>query len=128
VGGVKLAIVGSTSLRDNPEALAIIHSVIDEILCENGGQDLTIISGGAAGIDAMAEEEAGRRGLRTLIFRPRIRRWDGPGGFQERNLQIAETCDRLVRIVVRGSKTYGSGWTRDRARELGKATEEFVVG
>jgi hypothetical protein len=53
--------------------------------------------------------------------------WDGPGGFKERNLRIAVACDELVRIVAHGTRTYGSGWTRDRAAAMGKPTKEIVL-
>ena len=59
------------------------------------------------------------------MFPPKERNWER--GFKPRNIQIAEACDVLVRIAKKGSKTYGSGWTRDYAASLGKPTEEFIV-
>ncbi len=50
--------------------------------------------------------------------------WDG---FKPRNIQIATACERLVRIVSTTTKTYGSGWTRDYADNLGKPTEEIII-
>ena len=41
--------------------------------------------------------------------------------------RIAEDCDELVRIADSCSRTYGSGWTRDRASTLGKPTAEYVL-
>jgi hypothetical protein len=48
-------------------------------------------------------------------------------GFKSRNLEIAQSCDALIRIALKGATTYGSGWTRDRAKERGVPTEEFVL-
>lgn len=119
-----LAIVGSCSLAGNTEAAQIIVRLFDEY------QPTRFVSGGAVGIDTMAEAEAKRRGIKCRIFRPDVKQWEPPSGaygFKARNIDIAETCDRLVRIVAVGSKTYGSGWTRDYAKRLGKPTEEYRV-
>lgn len=118
---MKLAIVGSTSLDGDAEAARIIDEVLDLY------RPTVVVSGGAPGIDTMAVRMAQASGISTMEFFPQVRRWAGAGGFRERNLKIAEACDRLVRIVSAESTTYGSGWTRDRAAELGKPTEEFVV-
>jgi len=118
---MKLAIVGSIALAGNQEALAVIERVLDQY------QPDQVISGGAKGIDTMAKEAAARRGILVIEYLPRHRRWAGEGGFMERNQIIAETCDRLVRIAAKGVRTYGSGWTRDRTKYLGKPTEEYVI-
>lgn len=114
-----LAIVGSVSLAGNAEAEAVIERVLDAHRPE------AVVSGGADGIDTMAVEAAKRRGISAFEFRPKTRRWHD--GFRPRNRQIAEACDALVRIVAANSTTYGSGWTRDRAKEMGKPTEEYVI-
>ncbi len=125
-----LAVVGSTLLEGNAEAKRLIVRAFDKY--RPGG----FTSGGAKGVDSMAEEYAreyfnivfgGDPSDRISVYRPTVRRWAGPGGFMERNLQIAQKCDALVRITSSKTKTYGSGWTRDRAREMGKPTEDHVV-
>lgn len=118
---VKLAIVGSVYLAGNAEAQAIIDRVLDEY------QPDVVVSGGADGIDTMAENSAIARGIETDIQRPIRMRWDGIGGFKERNQKIADICTRLVRVISSKTTTYGSGWTRDRAREQGKPTEEYII-
>lgn len=115
---MKLAIVGSTSLAGNAEAKRIIRDVLDELRPD------CVVSGGAIGIDTMAVEEANRREIGTLVHWPVGKGWSF---YKERNLRIAKDCDHLVRIVAVNAKTYGSGWTRDRAAEMGKPTREYVV-
>lgn len=128
---MKLAIVGSTSLAGNAEALLIIRRAIEQYAGPGRDQvdEFVVVSGGAAGIDTMAEREAERWGVPTIIYPgcQRRHRHDFQDCFAPRNLKIAETCDRLIRIAAAWSLTYGSGWTRDRAAEMGKPTEEHVV-
>lgn len=116
-----LAIIGSVSLHGNPEAQRAIEDVLDRYKPDE------VVSGGAKGIDRMAVREARRRRIPTGEFTPHERRWDGDKGFRARNLKIAQICDALVRIVASDSTTYGSGWTRDRAKEMGKPTEEIII-
>ncbi len=83
-----------------------------------------VISGGAAGVDTIAEQVAQDLGYdeangTLLILRPEIPRWH-PNGYQDRNRRIAETCTHLLRIHCRRSTTYGSGWTYDLAGRMGR--------
>lgn len=116
-----LAIVGSTSLEGNEEARQKVVEVI------NDHRPRRIVSGGAKGIDTMAENAADERGIEKSIHHPTVRRWWGDGGFKERNSKIAEEAECLVRISDPASKTYGSGWTADYAESLGKPVERFSV-
>lgn len=61
-----------------------------------------IVSGRSpmGGVDIWAEYAADKHGIPTEIFAPTSHRWDGPGGFKERNLQIAEKADLVACIVV----------------------------
>ncbi len=116
---MKLAIVGSTRLKDNSEALAIIKMVITL------NKTTEVVSGGAVGIDTMAAQVAKDRGIPTKIFLPKIKNW--AAGYKPRNIQIAKYCDKLIRIAIANAKSYGSGWTRDYAAKLNKPTEEYVI-
>lgn len=116
---MKLAIVGSVSLEGNPQARAEIRNYIEEL------EATTVISGGATGIDSMAAEIAlNEYDLPVVVHFPDHPSWPS---YKKRNLLIAMECDQLVRIVAKSSKTYGSGWTRDRAREMGKPVFEVVI-
>ena len=115
---MKLAIVGSVSLAGDPRAAALIEKLLDQYTPS------CVISGGAIGIDTMAVDAAKRRGIATSVHLPTRQAWPA---FKVRNLRIAEECDQLVRIAAKNAKTYGSGWTRDRAKEMGKPTEEYII-
>lgn len=118
---MKLAIVGSTSLEGNEEALHFIKT------CLSFYAPTLVISGGAPGIDTMAVKAAKEMGIKTQEFKPKVKRWAVKGGFKERNEKIAKSCDMLIRIVDKNTKTYGSGWTRDRAMTYGAETVEFII-
>jgi predicted Rossmann fold nucleotide-binding protein DprA/Smf involved in DNA uptake len=120
---VRLAIVGSTKFAD-PGAYGKARQLINVWIAEL--RPVAVISGGAEGIDTMAEEVARQWGYhehhvekRLIIHRPKNHRWQ-PEGFKDRNLLIAHDCTHLLAIRCKQSTTYGSGWTADRAEELGK--------
>lgn len=125
---MRLAIVGSTCLEGNESVRALIVEIIREYQARlTRGEDFVVVSGGAIGVDRMAERAAKGHSISTAIFEPGDAIWDGRHGFKVRNLRIARYCTDIVRIVCIHRKTYGSGWTRDRARELGKRCREFRV-
>jgi predicted Rossmann fold nucleotide-binding protein DprA/Smf involved in DNA uptake len=95
---MKLAIVGSCCLKDNQEAQDKIEFVISTY------KPTEVVSGGAVGVDTMAANYAESVGIPTKIFLPRQKSWPY---YKERNIKIAEYCDRLVRIY--SSK---SNWQR----------------
>jgi predicted Rossmann fold nucleotide-binding protein DprA/Smf involved in DNA uptake len=115
---MRLAIVGSTQ-ANGADARRAVREVLDRYNPD------VIVSGGAEGADTIAAEEAAARGIAVQIFRPKVMRWRD--GFMPRNKLIAENCDALVRIVSPRSRTYGSGWTRDYAKKIGKPTEEIKL-
>jgi YspA, cpYpsA-related SLOG family len=119
---MRLAIVGSRSLDGNPDALRVVRTVLDAYQARHAA--LVVISGGAIGIDRMAAAEARRRGLQVIEHLPAGTTWRD---FRERNLRIAQDCDELLRIADTRSRTYGSGWARDRARDLGRPTTEYTI-
>jgi len=135
-----LAIVGS---RDIPQYVA--ESLIRQSVL--GHKPRMVISGGARGIDRYAVEIAREMGIATMEFLPSQQTWDAPevgestetfdgtdlritvpGGYKQRNLRIAEACTCLVRIYSPTTKTYGSGFTADRAEELGKPVVRHLIG
>lgn len=119
----KLAVVGSVEL-DGPWPGEVVWWTIDWL------RPTLVVSGGAPGVDSLAARVARNFDVPVDERKPDVPVWfpmNGKRGFSHRNLEIAERCSALVRIVWVGSKTYGSGWTRDRARELGKPVAEIVL-
>lgn len=118
-----LAIVGSVSFTDPQawqEAERLIRAAIKNLKPDK------VISGGARGIDQLGVRIAKELGIPTEEFLPKNQRW-APEGFKERNLLIAKSCTHLLRISSKESKTYGSGWTHDRAKELGAETLTYKL-
>lgn len=115
-----LAVVGSTRFKI-PSALKYARDIIEGFFFELN--PIEVISGGAVGIDSLAISLAKMRHIATVEYLPRFRRWE-PDGYKDRNLMIATECTHLLRITCHSSKTYWSGWTRDRAKEMGK----IIVG
>lgn len=112
-----LAIVGSCTFV-TPGAIDLAAGIILGVF----GRRRTdaVVSGGAVGIDSLGVDLAEAAGIEIIVHPPKIRQWAGPGGYRERNLLVVRDCTRLIRIVCHASKTYGSGWTADRAQEQGK--------
>ncbi len=75
--GMKLAIVGSTSLKGSVLPPAIIRNRLEKL------KPSVVISGGAEGIDQLAAHLARKMGIKVVEHLPTIRRWEGPGGFKE---------------------------------------------
>lgn len=138
--GCVLAIVGS---RDVPDYLS--SSLVKQTILEH--KPSMVISGGARGVDTMAEVMAYEMGIPVIQFTPAQHSWDPPvgdakpienvadygmavlvpGGYKARNMKIAESCDCLVRIASSTTKTYGSGWTADYAERIGKRVIRHTV-
>ena len=125
---MRLAVVGSTRFA-HPDAYRYATALIDATLAKH--QPEAVISGGAAGVDTWAADIAVRHGYRPddntlVVYLPANRRW-APDGYRDRNLQIVADCTHLLAIRCAQSRTYGSGWTADRAEEAGKTVARRVV-
>lgn len=130
-GGIRLAIVGSTSFK-RKEAWWTAEEIIRQTIAHL--QPVVLISGGAVGIDSLAKTIGRELGysIETETFvehLPEVRAWDPPGkiGFKKRNFTIAQDCTQLLRIACKDSTTYGSGWTADKAKGLGKPVEIVLL-
>lgn len=117
-----LAIVGSTdlTLHQRQTAKRVIRGIIGLYV------GVRVISGGAAGVDDIAESVACDEGCFMQSVRPKNQRWE-PEGFKDRNMVIAHMCDVLWSIRSEQSKTYGSGWTADYAQEIGKEVHRLKL-
>lgn len=119
---MRLAIVGSVKVNEAQELIA--HCIIRGFL--HRFETELVISGGAIGIDTIAEGLADQFYIPKQIYLPEFPRWK-PNGYEDRNLKIAEECTHLLCIRTQQSTTYGSGWTADRAEGLGKTVWRVTI-
>ena len=121
-----LAIVGSAERFWTPDKETEARHYIRSFIIAKE-PDL-VISGECpkGGVDIWAREIATELGYPFMGLEPEKERWQ-PNGYKERNLKIAKLCSILLRVVSKTSTTYGSGWTKDRAEELGKTVYETVI-
>lgn len=117
-GFLSLGIVGSVELVNSLGAEKIIDDVLTEFM------PYRVVSGGARGLDTLAVRRAHLRKINTVEHFPAGQSWEF---FKPRNLLVAADSENLIRIVAEGSKTYDSGWTRDRVEERGGYTREYRV-
>lgn len=123
----RLAIVGSRCLEGSEEARRLVREAIER------HRATVVVSGGARGVDTMAREEAQKLGIEVkewLPLRPaqsRDMRVAWAREYRARDRQIAADCACLVLIESKTTRTHGARYTHDRARALGKPTEEFLV-
>lgn len=108
---MKVAIVGSrkyTNLRKVQTYIATLP------------KDTVVISGGAVGVDRIAEAAAKRLGLQVIVYPAE---WDKHGimAGKIRNSLIVEECDRLVAFWDK--KSNGTKDSIDKARKAGKPFE-----
>lgn len=93
---MKVAIVGSRTFNNKKK----IENIIKEFA--NDYKDLEIVSGGAKGVDTLAEQVANEMGLKFIIFLPLFKKDKSvkyhPKWFFERNKEIVNYSDIIVAI------------------------------
>jgi len=102
---MKLLIIGSRSIKEYDFGEHIPAGVT------------MIISGGAGGIDTLAEKYADKKRLTKLIMRPRYDLY-GRAAPLRRNEQMVELCDAVLAVWDGSSR--GTKYTLDYAEKLGK--------
>lgn len=135
---MKIAIVGSSHLSEVEEmdARKYCAMILQQALKDNLIIDLVLISGGAKGVDTIAEEIAKGLDIKTEIFKPLEQNKDH---YRIRNQKIAHACDVLYSLatVDKGTPCYhcdipdhqvtGGCWTAKMAREKKKDTITVVL-
>jgi predicted Rossmann fold nucleotide-binding protein DprA/Smf involved in DNA uptake len=110
---MKLAIVGSRNIKEiNIDRYVDFHPEC-------------VISGGAKGVDSIAEKWANEKGIKTVIFRPDYARF-GKGAPLKRNHTIIENADTV--IAFWDGKSKGTKYTIDLARRMGKTVKVISWG
>jgi len=85
----KVIIAGCRDFTD----YALLRSFADESLA--GVQDIEIVSGGAAGADALGERYARERGRSLKVFPAEWKKWGAAAG-PIRNSRMADYADALI--------------------------------
>lgn len=107
----RVAVVGSRRYPRESEVREFVRSLA-------GGS--VVISGGARGVDAWAEDEARQCGLGVVVHRAHWERWGRRAGFIRNELIVAE-ADRVVAFWDGESR--GTRHTIEVARAKGKPVE-----
>lgn len=84
-----------------------------------------IISGGAKGIDTLAEQFAAHHGIATEIYRPRYDLY-GRAAPLKRNETMVDRADQV--LVVWDGTSSGSKYTMEYAKKKGKPLYVVTVG
>ncbi len=105
VVSMKLLVVGSRSIKDYDLEK---HVPADTTM---------IITGGAAGIDTLAEKYADKKHLSKLILRPEYNLY-GRGAPLKRNEKMVELCD--MALIVWDGHSRGTKYTINYAEKIGK--------
>ena len=108
---MKLLIAGSRNLTDINLEKYIPNDV-----------DL-IISGGAKGIDTLAENYADKKGISKLIMRPKYELY-GKGAPLKRNEEMIKIADQV--LVFWDGKSRGTRFTIDKAKKQNKPVNVVI--
>jgi hypothetical protein len=114
---VKLAVVGSRSITDKRRIFSTLKDYY------SAHDDLTIVSGGAKGVDSIAAEFAKENGLSLIEIRPKWRVngvFDKSAGFK-RNVDIWKEAD--AGVAFWDGKSKGTAHSFDLAKQYGKHLE-----
>ena len=111
---MKVAIVGSRDFTDERHVQRVI-----EHLFERFGPALTIVSGGARGVDTMAETHAKRLGIPTIIHHANWAK-EGKSAGMNRNILIVHDSEMVVAFFSPGPRSRGTSHTVRLARDTGR--------
>ena len=110
---MKLLIVGSRGIS----SFALEKYVPDEVAL--------IISGGAGGVDTLAEEYADKHRISKLILRPEYEKY-GKGAPLKRNEVMVDMADAV--LVIWDGASRGALYTANYAKKKGKPVTLVTVG
>ena len=109
---MKVAIIGSRNL---------VNVEISKYIPENTAE---IISGGARGINTLAEAWADKNGISKIIIKPEYEKFKR-GAPLKRNEKIVELAD--VIIALWDGKSRGTKFTIDYAKKLKKEVKVYII-
>ncbi|QKF94542.1 DUF2493 protein [Fadolivirus algeromassiliense] len=109
---IKLGIVGGRDYNDYNNFKKIVDNYIEEI-----GQPSEIISGGASGVDTMAEKYAIENNIPMTIFKPEWERHGKAAGII-RNTDIVNASTHI--LALPSKKSIGTYDSINKAKKLNK--------
>ena len=131
-----IAVIGSRN--PTPASVKAVKLWLDKYIEQNKDTPITIVTGGAFGMDTEAMKYAVTRKLRLKVFRPdkyhNSRLCDDlknnplcdiiktEVGYLERNTMVVENSDLVV------SSDYGNGTIDSMEKALGRGLEVYVIG
>jgi hypothetical protein len=119
---MRLAVVGS---RDYDTYWVVRHEV-QQVAARVGWHDLTLVSGGARGVDTLAERAAHDFGVPIEVYRPDWKRYGSGAGFR-RNATIVERADEMLAFYG-PTRTAGTTDSVNRALAKGIPVRVFDDG
>ena len=117
---MKLAIVGGRDYADYEN----FKKIITDYCIELGQQPTYIISGGAKGVDTMAETYAKENNIPTIIFKPDWNKHGKKAGIL-RNTDIIEAATHVLALPT--SKSIGTYDSIKKAQNLNKILKVIKV-
>lgn len=120
---MKIAIVGSRDFNNYDYLENRCNKFIKDIK-----EDIIIVSGGARGVDSLAQEYAKRKGFPILIYYPKWKdsrgHFDRSAGFK-RNVLIVDNSD--ITLAFWDGESLGTRYTIDLATKKGKKVKVYKV-
>lgn len=117
---MKIAVVGSRKITWENERF--ILSILKKDIGED--KDKIIISGGAKGVDRLAEWYAKENQLAYKIFYPKV--YYEPKEYRARNQRIANECD--ICLAFPSAESRGTWDTINKCIKLGKKVFIYELG
>lgn len=118
---MNVAIIGSRSYTNYENFCKIVNECINK----NSIVISQIISGGARGVDKMAEKYASDNNIPTKILKPEYDKYPGKYAPLKRNIDIVNNCDVVIAIVHNSSS--GSKHAITNATKQNKIVYEYNV-
>lgn len=84
----------------------------------------SLVTGGASGVDSLAERYADANGIPKKVIYPNYEKY-GKAATLIRNKQIVNSCD--IVIAIWDGKSTGTRYTIEYARQVGKPFEVHIV-
>ena len=118
----KIAIIGSRKYNNYYKIEKEFFKLLDDLKLIK--EDILIVSGGAKGVDSIAQQIARNHGIPILIFYPDYIKY-GKRAPLVRNLQIIENSDFILAFPTKDSK--GTRFTITEARKRKKPNRIIKV-